>query len=213
VTDLTFFQGVFAPSHSSRVYGVAVGVVTNNQDPDGMGRVKVKFPWLTDKDESYWARIAVPMAGKGRGVYFLPEVDDEVLVAFDHGQVEFPYVLGALWNGKDTPPESNGDGKNNMRTIMSRSGHLIRLDDTDGSEKIQIIDKTGKNKVVIGPQNQITISADNDITIQSKSGKLTLSANGVEISSQAGVKITATQNLDFEAKGQTTVKGNPINLN
>ena len=70
---------------SSRVSGVVVGVVTNNQDPEGMGRVKVKFPWLSDEDESNWARVAAPMAGKERGFYFLPEVEDEVLVAFEHG--------------------------------------------------------------------------------------------------------------------------------
>src|SRR5262249_43235482 len=68
-----------------RLKGVMVGVITNNQDPDGMGRVKVKFPCLSDDEESHWARIAAPMAGKERGIYFLPEVDDEVLVAFEHG--------------------------------------------------------------------------------------------------------------------------------
>ena len=67
---------------SGRVYGVTVGVVTNNQDPDGLGRVKVRFPWLSDDDESFWARVVTPMAGNGRGLYLLPEVDDEVLVAF-----------------------------------------------------------------------------------------------------------------------------------
>src|SRR5664280_3415392 len=112
--------------HSRRITGVVVGVVTNNQDPDGFGRVKVKFPWLSDVDESDWARVAAPMAGNKRGFYFLPEVDDEVLVAFEHGDVRFPYVLGALWNGKDAPPATNGDGKNNVRVIQSRSGHVIK---------------------------------------------------------------------------------------
>jgi len=80
-----------------------------------MGRVKVKFPWLSDEHESWWARIATPMAGGGRGAYFLPEVNDEVLCAFEHGDVRFPYVVGALWNGKDAPPTTNDDGKNNFR--------------------------------------------------------------------------------------------------
>ena len=113
------------------LYGVMVGVVTNNQDPEGLGRVKVRFPWLSNEDESGWARIAAPMAGKERGMYFLPEVEDEVLVGFEHGDVRFPYVLGALWNGQDAPPAKNDDGKNNLRVIKSRSGHLIRLNDED----------------------------------------------------------------------------------
>jgi uncharacterized protein involved in type VI secretion and phage assembly len=198
----------------SPFFGVAIGIVTNNQDPDKRGRVKVKFPWLSDTEESFWARVATPMAGKDRGLYLLPEVDDEVLVAFEHGSVEYPYVLGALWNGKDAPPENNDDGKNNHRTLKSRSGHLIRLDDTDGKEKIEVIDKSGKNSIVISTSdNTITISADKDITIQSTNGKLKLSAKGIEISSQAEVKIEASQNMDVKASGQTNIKGATVNIN
>ena len=131
-------------SHTGRITGVVIGVVTNNQDPDDLGRVKVKFPWLSDVDESFWARTATPMAGKDRGVFLLPEVDDEVLVAFEHGDVRFPYVLGGLWNGVDTPPFNNQNGKNNVRAIKSRSGHLVKLNDEDGKETVEIIDKSGK---------------------------------------------------------------------
>src|SRR5262245_16193614 len=125
-----------------RIYGVVSGIVTNNQDPDKLGRVKVRFPWLSESDESWWARVATPMAGKDRGAYFLPEVDDEVLVAFEHGQVDHPFVIGCLWNGKDDAPESNADGENNHRTIKSRSGHVLRFNDKSGSETIEIIDTT-----------------------------------------------------------------------
>src|SRR5436305_6326639 len=147
---------------SSRISGVVVGVVTNNQnDPEGLGRVKVKFPWLSDEDESNWARVAAPMAGKERGFYFLPEVEDEVLVAFEHGDIRFPYVVGALWNGKDAPPASNGDGKNNVRVIKSRSGHVVKLNDEDGKETIEIVDKSGKNSLVVDTaKNTITITSD-----------------------------------------------------
>src|SRR5437868_30783 len=124
-----------------QVNGVVVGIVTNNQDPDGLGRVKVRFPWLSDTDESTWARVAAPMAGKDRGAYFLPEVDDEVLVAFEHGDPRFPYVLGALWNGNAQPFLTNEDGKNDLRVIRSRSGHTIVLNDKDGEETIEIVDK------------------------------------------------------------------------
>jgi uncharacterized protein involved in type VI secretion and phage assembly len=92
--------------------GVAVAVVTQNRDPDGLARVKVHFPWYEYPNESYWARLAVPMAGQGQGTYFLPEIGQEVLVAFDRGDVRFPYVVGALWNGKEGPPTTNSDGKN-----------------------------------------------------------------------------------------------------
>lgn len=94
-----------------RIYGVVIGVVTNNTDPDGLGRVKLKFPWLSDIDESTWTRIVMPMAGKDRGLHFLPEVGDEVLVAFNQGNVHDPYILGALWSKTDRPPVTNEDGK------------------------------------------------------------------------------------------------------
>src|SRR5262249_22667121 len=144
---------------SSRCYGVVIGVVTNNQDPDGLGRVKVKFPWLVDNDESNWARIASPMAGSDRGFSFLPAVQDEVLVAFEHGDFRSPYILGALWNGVDKPPgEKKSDSKNEKLLIKSRSQHLFILDDTAGKEKIQIIDKTGKNSIVIdSSSNKMTV--------------------------------------------------------
>ena len=201
------------PKQSARALGVAVGLVTNNQDPEGLGRVKVKYPWLGDDDESYWARLVVPMAGNNRGTWFLPEVDDEVLIAFDQGSLDYPYVLGALWNGKDKPPESNSDGKNNHRTIKSRSGHIIRMDDTDGSEKLEIIDKSGNNKIVIdSSQNSITIESGGDIKLTAK-GKVTLSGNGVEIQSQADGSFKASGNLDVNASGQLNLKGSMVNIN
>src|SRR5262249_35696979 len=113
-----------------RVQGVAVGIVTNNQDPEGMCRVKVKFAWRERDDESYWARVATLMAGDSRGSLFLPEVDDEVLVAFDQGDIHHPYVIGSLWNGQDAAPEKNSNGKNDIRKIRSRSGHEFIFDDS-----------------------------------------------------------------------------------
>ncbi len=200
----------------NRIYGVVVGVVTNNQDPDKMGRVKVKFPWLSDTDESYWARLATPMAGKDRGIYFLPEVDDEVLVAFEHGDVRFPYVLGALWNGqdKDKPPEQNSDGKNNIRMIKSRSGHIIRLNDEEGKETIEIIDKSGKNSIAIDTTNNaIAITSDKDITLKAPQGTIKLDAQKLEIKSSADTKIEANAGMDIKANATLNLKGATINLN
>jgi uncharacterized protein involved in type VI secretion and phage assembly len=201
------------PKPSARALGVAVGLVTNNQDPDGLGRVKVKYPWLGDDDESHWARLVVPMAGDGRGTYFLPEVDDEVLIAFEQGSLDYPYVLGALWNGKDKPPESNSDGKNNHRTIKSRCGHIIRMNDTDGSETLEIIDKTGNNKIIIGSSdNSMSIEASGDITLKAN-GKIKLSGNGIEIQSQAAASLKASANLDVNASAQLNLKGSLVNIN
>jgi uncharacterized protein involved in type VI secretion and phage assembly len=191
---------------SGRTYGLAMAIVTDNQDPDKMGRVRVKFPWLSDDHESWWARIATPMAGSSRGIYFLPEVDDEVLVGFEHGDIRYPYVLGGMWNGKDAPPATNDDGQNNIRVIHSRSGHLIRLDDTDGDEKIEIIDKTGSNSITMK-------SSDNSIAVTCN-GKFTLhAAQGIEITSDADIKIQASTTMDVEASAPLTLKGAVVNIN
>ena len=197
-----------------RLYGVMVGVVTNNQDPDGQGRVKVRFPWLSDADESQWARIAAPMAGKERGMYFLPEVDDEVLVAFEHGDVRFPYVLGALWNGQDAPPTTNDDGKNHLRVIKSRSGHIIRLNDEDGKEKIEIVDKSEKNSIIFDTaQNTITITTDKDITLTAPHGTITLDAQKIALKSSADSKIEAGAGMDVKASATMNIKGATVNIN
>lgn len=208
-------RGLLARADSNGRYdGVVVGVVTNNRDPDGMHRVKVRFPWLNQDDESNWARVATVMAGNGRGAYFLPEVDDEVLIAFEHGSVEHPFVIGAVWNGKDVAHESNADGHNDNRSIKSRSGHVVRLCDKAGQESIEIIDKTGQNRIVIQAcGNTITIEAQGDIAIRSQTGKLSIEAVGVEIESKAGVQIKAMQSVDVTAGAQMNLQAALINLN
>jgi len=210
----TLYRLMMPVDPAQRFQGVVVGVVTNNKDPENRHRVKVRFPWLDADNESNWARVASVMAGGGRGAYFLPEVDDEVLVAFEHGCIDYPYVIGALWNGTDKPPESNEDGLNKHRTIHSRSGHVIRLNDKSGEETIEVIDRTGSNKLIISAKdNTITIEAQSDITITSKTGKLKMSGVGVEIESKADVKIQSTANTDINANALVTVKGTLIKLN
>jgi uncharacterized protein involved in type VI secretion and phage assembly len=206
---------LLAPSDADgRFQGVVVGVVTNNHDPDGMHRVKLRFPWLDLDHESHWARVVATMAGPGRGAYFLPEVDDEVLVAFEHGSLEHPYVLGSLWNGKDKTPESNDDGKNDNRAIWSRSGHVVRLCDTSGGEKIEIIDKTGNNKIVISSSdNKIAIQAQGDIEITSQTGQVKISAIGVQITSSAGISLQAQTSIDQNASGPVNINGALVNIN
>jgi uncharacterized protein involved in type VI secretion and phage assembly len=210
-----FANGPHQESDGNKMIGVAVGIVTNNKDPENLGRVRVKFPWFSDDDESQWARIATFMAGKNRGALFLPEVDDEVLVAFEHGDMRRPYIIGALWNGVDTPPqEFANDGKNNLRVIKSRSGHLIKLDDTDGAEKIEVIDKSGKNSIVIdAKENTITITSDKDIVLKAAKGKISLQSKEIELKSTSGAKIQAGSQMTLQASGTMTVKGSVVNIN
>ncbi|PWB50739.1 MAG: phage tail protein [Candidatus Methanoperedenaceae archaeon] len=188
----------------SKIYGVVAGVVTNNKDPDKMGRVKVKIPRISTEEESNWARIVTFMAGKERGAFFLPEIDDEVLVAFEFGDINMPYVIGSLWNGIDKSPEDNSNGKNNIRVIKSRSGHIIRLDDTENNEKIEIIDKTEKNIIIIDTKkNTISIKSDKDIELSAPNGKISMEAKDIQTKSSASTKIEA---MDFQTKSSASTK-------
>jgi uncharacterized protein involved in type VI secretion and phage assembly len=203
-----------------RTFGVAGAIVTNNQDPEGLGKVKVKFPWLSDNNETDWVRVATLMAGGGRGSFFLPEVGDEVLVAFEHGDINHAFVIGALWNGVAKPPEINSDGRNNIRKIKSRSGHeiifnddkkakkekieihtnaghRIVLDDSVGQEKIEIVDKTGNNKITID-------SVRNSMNIES--------AVQLKIKSPV-VEVEATTSLTLKSNAALTIKGLPVKIN
>jgi len=199
---------------SGRVYGVGVAVVTNNKDPDGLGRVKLKFPWLSDDEESNWARVATPMAGKEMGLWLLPEVDDQVLVAFEHGDPAYPYVIGSLWNQSQKPSGKNDDGKNDLRLLKSRSGHIVRLNDKNGEETIEIIDKSAKNSVVISTKdNSIAITADGDVKITASKGKVVIDAKEIELKSSASTKVNASGPLELKSSAPTTVKGSTVNIN
>ena len=193
--------------HNTRENGIVIGVVMDLDDPDRIGRVRVKYPHLGD-EPSDWARIATPMAGKDRGAFFRPEKDDEVLVAFEHGEPRRPYVIGALWSKVDTPPPHDGSATdNNWRFLKSRSGHVIKLDDTKGSEKVEIIDKDEKRRVVIDSANSKiqVICEQGDVEVQAKSGSVKVEAMTVEIKSKA--------NMTLEASGTMTIKGATVNIN
>jgi phage protein D len=184
-----------APNKAQPFYGVAIGKVTDNNDSKSLiplGRVKVSYPWLSDTAESGWARCATPMAGSQSGMYFLPEVGDEVLIAFEHGDLAHPVILGSLWNAERRPPASNSDGQDTIRLLKTRSGHTITLDDTKGNEKIVISDKGGSQITMISDKNgsQITITAVADmklisqngsIMLQATNGNITLAAQGVNV--------------------------------
>jgi uncharacterized protein involved in type VI secretion and phage assembly len=214
LSDLLTTDGDRDRSHD-RTYGVVVGTVMKNKDPQKLGKVQVKLPGLSDDEIGHWARVATLMAGADRGTFFLPEEHDEVLVAFEQGDISRPYILGALWNGKDKPPDTNADGKNNLRLIKSRSGHLVRFDDTEGSEKIEIIDKSGNNRIAIDTANKaIAIESAKNISIKAPQGTIELSAQTIEISSTAETKIQAKKGLNLDGNpGNTHIKGATINLN
>jgi phage baseplate assembly protein V len=189
--------------------GIVVGIVTQLEDDDHIGRVKVRYPTMEDQ-ESHWARMATLMAGPGRGTYFLPDPDDEVLVAFEHNDPRRPYVLGGLWSRTDSPPQSDGDqARNNWRFIRSRSGHVIKLDDTSGGEKIELIDKDGRHTIAIdSAADSIRVVSDSgDVHVTAAAGKVTVEATTVELSATGDMTLSANGTLTI--KGRTAVNINP----
>jgi phage baseplate assembly protein gpV len=195
----------------NRHYGIFPAIVTNNVDPDGMYRVKVRFPHLPGENESFWARVVTPMAGKDRGWFFLPEVNDEVLVMFEHGDVHHPIVVGQIWNGRDIPPHDNADGKNNLRFFRSRNGHRVILDDTKDAEKIVIAEKTGKNRIVIDSvKNTIQVlSEDGDITLNAPKGLLKVDATSFLVHATDSLKLTAGGEMTTKIGGTSSVTAGP----
>jgi uncharacterized protein involved in type VI secretion and phage assembly len=161
-------------STAGRIYGAVIGIVTSTADPDSLARVRVRYPWLSDNAESPWARVVSPMAGAGRGAVFRPEVDDEVLVLFEHGDTRFPYVIGGVWSAVDTPPERGPDEDNNIRLIRSRSGHEITLDDTSGAEKIVLVHSSGEHRVELSSSGVVIESSAIKIGSGSASESLVL---------------------------------------
>lgn len=183
-----------------------VGIVTNNKDPKGWGRVKVRLPTLTEEHESNWARIVALGAGHKRGLDWLPEVEDEVLVGFEHGDIHRPYVIGGVWNGQDKPPEdvnqSVQGGKVRLRTIKTRTGHLIQFADEaqSGANEGITIQTAGGHKIHLNDSNQ-------SIEIATSGGQaITLDDQGQSITVKAGV------NLLLEAQTNITLKAPTIQM-
>src|SRR6266567_4467404 len=141
-----------------RYPGVVTGIVKNLDDPGGQGRIELQFPWLSDSLRSSLAPVASALAGKERGAFFMPEIDDEVLVAFEHGDINHPFIVGFLWNGVDTPPETT----NQNRIIKTPGGHQLRFEDTDGAKKV-ILKSNGGHEIEIN-------DAAETVTIKTTSG-------------------------------------------
>ena len=168
-----------ADGWGGRWYGVAPAVVTDLQDPDGQGCVRVRLPWSPDSGGGQgfeaWARMATMFAGNNRGSWFLPDVGDEVLVAFEHGDPRRPYILGGLWNGRDAPPQAI-DRQNSRKVIRSRNGVKITLDDTDGQEVLKLETPGGQQVTLKDGPGAIAIEDSNGNSVKLESAGITVTA-------------------------------------
>lgn len=188
-----------------------VGVVTDNKDPDKLGRVLVKLPVLTEAETTFWLPLVMLGAGKNRGWFFIPEVNDEVFVLFEHGDPNRGVVIGAVWNGKDKPPDKN-DGKNERRVIKSRQGSRVMFD--DDKDQIFVEDGTGKGKITLDAKNnKIIIEAlVGDIAIQAPTGELkivtkeTVITAGQNIEGNVGASVSIGSDAKLDIKGQSLMQ-------
>jgi len=127
-----------------RFYGVVEGIVEEIVDPDKLGRIKVSFPWYHEGTVTEWCRVQQPYAGNGYGAFFIPEKGDEVVVAFVHGDMTIPVIMGGLYNGKDRPPtDRQEDRTKNHKLIRTKAGHTLLFDDTDKKQKVVLASKSG----------------------------------------------------------------------
>jgi phage protein D len=190
------------------IYGVVVGVVTDVKDPEGLGRVRVRFPWLSDDYVSYWARVAQLGAGSDRGASFLSEVGDEVLCAFDRGDTRTPFVIGQLHNGADKPNGAagvdKGSGQVSKRALRSRKGHAVVFDEEKG-----IVIRTGSWSawIGLGTDGVLEVETTSDIKVTSK-GKVNVKSTGdITLESDANIHLKATQNVVIESTMSATISG------
>jgi phage baseplate assembly protein V len=193
---------------SDRVNGVAVAIVTDNKDPEKLGRLQVSFPWHGDPAARHWARMAVPMAGKKSGTWFMPEIDDEVLVAFEHGDIGRAYVVGALWSRSSPPPASNAD----VKVIRSRSGHALTFDDSREG-RVQVALNDGRSVTLDTAGISVEDGKGNRVTIESASGAITIQAAGSLALRAPAITIDASSTLDLKTSGPLTIKGAVVRLN
>lgn len=217
----------------SRWLGIVPAIVTNNDDPDNMGRVKVRYPWLDANLESDWARVISPSSGKERGIYWLPEIDDEVMVGFEHGDFDQPYVMGGVWNGKDKPAEPIGQvvegGDVVRRTFKSRLGHTIEMiDKGKAGHHIKIFDGDNVNTMTFDAKGKVfDLNCTGEVKV---SAAKTITVNGsadIKISGKTTVQISSNATLNVQAKtmslksdttlslqGQVVnIKGSAVNIN
>lgn len=177
--------------------GVYPAIVLNNVDPNQGGRVEIQL-LSTGESSAGWARIATLMAGNERGTWFIPDIGDEVLVAFEGGDPRVPYVVGALWNSREQPPEKM-DPANDIKTIRSRKGLKVILNDREGQESISIQTPGGQSLELKDGPGAITIS-------DSSGNVITLETVGIRINASAKVSINASE-IEINAGALTVNAG------
>jgi phage protein D/phage baseplate assembly protein gpV len=206
-----------------------VGVVTDNKDTESLGRVKVKFPTLTEDHSSTWARVVSVGAGATRGFDCLPEIDDEVLVAFEHGDIHRPYVLGGVWNGTDAPPTVPDDSVNDtgvrLRTIQTRVGHILQFveEDKDSSKKGIYLTTADAHKVFLDDSTKfikVETAGGHSILLDDENKKIEVKSNGghkitLDDNSTAKIDMISTGDINITAgsTNKITVKAQDIELN
>jgi uncharacterized protein involved in type VI secretion and phage assembly len=165
-------------------FGLYSATVTNIVDPDRQGRIQVKLGFLDAKSALVWARLVTPYAGADQGIEFLPDVDSEVVVAFQAGDIRAPYIVGSVWNSKAPPPVS-ADAANNKRVWKSRGKSLFEFDDTQGAEKITLATQTGHTLVLSNATREVKL-------VHASGASIVLTADG-------RVQIRASTILDISA--------------
>jgi type VI secretion system secreted protein VgrG len=181
-------------------------VVQTNEDPDNLGRIKVKLPYQHKSSEAIWMRMITPYAGNEHGIFFLPEVDDEVLVGFEGGNAEHPYILGCLYNGKDKQPITDEDGKNNIKAIITRSKLSVKFDD---EKKILTIETPGNNTFILDDdEKSINIKDMNDNSIVMDSSGITMNTpKDINLKADGNINLTTTSKLELKASADATMEG------
>jgi uncharacterized protein involved in type VI secretion and phage assembly len=174
--------------------GVVVGIVKSLRDPEGQGRIQVEFPWMQARHKSTWAPIAVPFAGKRRGSFFMPELDDEALVAFEHGDFDHPFIVGFLWNGVDRPPDDGITAS--VRRLRTVAGHVLEFDDRDGQERVLLRTAGGQElELLDGPPPKVTLKVKDgqpgQIRIVAELGTVEVKCLRATIDASAQVSVTA----------------------
>jgi uncharacterized protein involved in type VI secretion and phage assembly len=189
--------------------GLSVGIVLDNKDRDGMHRIQVKYATPAGDIKSAWARQLTRMSGNKYGFTCLPEKDDEVFLRFVHGHPDLPVIVASVHNGKDKTPFDNGDGKNDLRLLWSRSGHKIEFFDGSGKESITATSTQGKTKMEMKTADKlIAATSTKDIVIRCPSGTLKVEAGkDLTLKASASWKLQASSNLDWKSDGSVTVKG------
>jgi uncharacterized protein involved in type VI secretion and phage assembly len=180
--------------------------VTQNDDPDGQGRLKVKFYWQDGNDSpTPWVRAVTPNGGKNRGIYFPPEVGDEVLVSFEDGNPDRPIVIGSLYHGKASHSDRS-DKDNHVKTIRTQSGNEIKFTDKSGEEEIMIMNKENNHFISLSlKDNKITIQSKGKIEMKAQEMSietekdLTIKALNIKVNADDKIGVKATKNLELEA--------------